>query len=120
MTDGKAYAFFDCNAPKESIEGELPKVRKCVDTPSLLELTLRNGFVRDPVLGPMAEKAGCLDRMYAMAAALPSASNEQTFLELGGILNQVYQSDLFGKGERMRGVMVYPKDGEYVIERSQL
>ena len=37
---GKAYAFFDCKASKQSIEELLPHIRESVKTPNALELSL--------------------------------------------------------------------------------
>ena len=113
---GKAYGFFDCDATEEEIKREIPFIRKCVNTPSKLELTLTDdmgSLNTDPKVLKIAKEA---DMKYVMKASYPDATNEQTADELSAVLNQAYQSDLYQSGERFNGKIIYEKNGEYIFK----
>ncbi len=112
---GKAYAFFDCDASKGTIEKELPFIRDAVQTPSELELSLiegTNALIKDPRFQFLQRIRG---RKYSIEATYPNATNKQTADELAPILNQAYQSPLYKEEEQFRGEIVYEKNGEYVF-----
>lgn len=58
---GKAYGFFHCRASQQEIEAELPFIRRLVNAPSQLELSLIEGVENlkgDSDLLALAKKAG--------------------------------------------------------------
>jgi len=114
---GKAYAFFDCKASKESIEALLPDIRDAVETPGELELSLMEDFNLlkgdSEVLG-MAREAKEAGVRYAMEANYPNATNLKTADELAAILNQAYQSDLYPQGGKFKRWIFYEDNGQYV------
>ncbi|MBI2663611.1 hypothetical protein HYX15_03735 [Candidatus Woesearchaeota archaeon] len=115
---GEAYGFFDCRATKEAIEAELPTIRRLVETPSGLELSLTEGMdnVRgDSKLVSLAREAGESGIKYMLKANYPDADNNTTADELAGILNQAYQSPLYKKGEEFKGTIVYEEKGDYIF-----
>jgi hypothetical protein len=136
---GKAYAFFDCNAPIGEIKSELPKIRGLCQIPSELELILTEGpggLERDPMLMKAYEEAGShtvfpkkmkiSDRRmkgirdanlrYVMQATYPGQTNETAAKELTAILNGAYQSPLFGAEDPFRGAIASKQRGEYIFE----
>ena len=52
---------------------------------------------------------------YVMEATYSNATNHQTADEVASILNQVYQSPLYQKGEQFRGEVVFKERGRYVF-----
>jgi len=115
---GKAYAFFNCNASKETIEAEIPTIRNLVKTPNELELSLTenmNALRGDSQLLQIAEEAKEAGINYVMEGTYPYATNRQTADELSGILNQAYQSPLYDEGEKFIGEIVYKENGEYTF-----
>ena len=114
METGKAYAFFDCTAPREAIESELPTFRACAQTPSRLELSLIDGptnLWRDREFIPLgdmqllrfAHRAAHTKLRYVLEATYPGASNRETAQEVNDLLYQVYQSPLHSEGELFFG-----------------
>ncbi|MBS3075166.1 hypothetical protein J4429_01775 [Candidatus Pacearchaeota archaeon] len=115
---GKAYAFFNCEASKRDIEKELPFIRECVKTPNALELSLMEGtdaLIGDAQLLQIARDAKDAGIRYVMEATYSNATNHQTADEVASILNQVYQSPLYQKGEQFRGEVVFKERGRYVF-----
>ncbi len=115
---GKAYGFFECRASKEAIELEIPTIRRLVKTPSKLELSLIEGMenVRgDSRLISLAKAAKEQGINYLLDATYPDATNRETADELSAILNQAYQSPLYGKREPFMGEIIYEENGEYVF-----
>jgi len=116
---GKAYGFFDCNATKEQINDEIPFIRKSVNTPSKLEITLTediNSLNVDPKVLEIAQEAKESNMKYVMEATCQDYTNEKTADELSAVLNQAYQSPLYEKGEAFRGEIAYEKNGEYILK----
>lgn len=112
---GKAYGFFDCNATKEEIQGEIPFIRKCLNTPNELELILTediNSLNVDSDLLPIAQE---LDPKYVIEAICQDYTNEKTADELSAVLNQAYQSPLYQKGEKFMGKIVYKENEKYIF-----
>ncbi len=103
---GEAYAFFHCSSSYQQIQDELPHLRHAVNSPSNLELFLKEGMVQE------AREANV---RYYLKAEIPNDTNRKTADELSAILNQAYQSPLFKEGEAFRGSIFYqnPK-GNYV------
>ena len=115
---GKAYAFFDCNASKKEIEAELPTIRKCVKTPSNLELSLTEGVENlkgDNELMTLAKEAKEGGMKYVLEAKYEGSTNKQTADEVAGIMNQAYQTPLYQEGEQFRGAIVYQGIDKYVF-----
>src|SRR3989344_6393483 len=113
---GEAYAFFDCRASQEEIEGEIPTIRRLTLMPSSLELHLMEGtdsLKGDPELRQIA---GNSDRKYVMKAIYPAGTNREAADKLAGMLNQAYQSPLYQKGEPLGGKIIYKERGEYKKE----
>lgn len=117
---GEAYGFFNCNAPKEKIETELPITRRVIGTPSDLELLLVDGIDNltcSTSLHPIAQEAADNGLRYVLRARHPTATNEVTANYLVGILNQAYQSSLYHEGEDFEGGVVYrDSDGKYIFK----
>ena len=115
---GQAYGFFDCRASKGDIEAELPTVRDLARVPSALELSLIEGvenLTGDERLMALAKEAKESGMRYVMEAKFPSDTNKQTAGELGDVLNSIYTSSLFDKGEPFKGAVVYEENGKYVF-----
>src|SRR3989344_1537971 len=116
---GEAYAFFNCKASKAEIERELPTIRWLAQTSNNLEIYLMEGRVslrvnEDSELGQIADEAKKANIRYAMQANCPNLTNRQTADELSGILNQTYQSPLFGEREEFNGTILYKENGRYI------
>ena len=103
---GKAYGFFDApDATYESIENELPTIRKAVLTPHELKLALRDGDaseVSDP-----AQATGHF--RYALEASYLGHSNEEAARELAHIFNQAVHTPLYSEDWKtgFRGRVAY-------------
>lgn len=120
---GEAYAFFNCNASIESIAQEIPFIRGLVKTPRRLELYLaekalplmgRKPDSIDPELVEIAMQADQANIKYVLGArSPPNITNRQTADELSAILNQAYQSPLYGQGEEFRGEIVFRENSQY-------
>jgi hypothetical protein len=107
--EGRAYGFFDCAAPNERVEAEIPHIRDYVRTSPDLGLCLTEGpdnLRGDPEVRAIARDAQRQGVRYAVEATCPSATNRETADEVAGVFNQVYQSPLFD-GEPFRGAIVY-------------
>ncbi|MFC2142881.1 hypothetical protein ACFLQN_00610 [Candidatus Aenigmatarchaeota archaeon] len=103
MTTGKAYGFFDCDAPKARVMGEMPHIRSAVGTPDRLQLYLTEGM--DP--------QGMGNR-YEFEVRHPGASNRRAATEATIVLNQTYQSPAFRNGGPFTGEIVFEEKGERV------
>ena len=116
---GKAYGFFQCDASKKEVESLLPQIRTDAQTPSELELSLVNGMdnVRDDKqLRALAQRANQEDGInYMFQARCPGKTNAQVANEVKDILEQTYQSQLYKKGDKFKGAIVYQEKGEYVF-----
>jgi len=115
---GEAYAFFYCGASKQAIEREIPLIRKVVGTPSELELSLTEGMdnVRDnDRLRSLALEAKQSGINYMLKASLPNKTNRETADEVASVLNQAYQSPLYGAGEPFNGEIAYEQNRSYVF-----
>jgi len=137
---GKAYAFFDCDAPKEEVERELSQI------PNSLELSLSQGeaplfqkYLRNSSLGKALEIArsyitySCKDHRskeakiaecnavknrefnYVIEAYSLNKSNADVGLELGQVMNGLYTSSLYKKGENLRASVAAEIEGEYLF-----
>ena len=114
---GEAYAFFDCNASYAQINAEIPTIRKLVQAPNHLELTLMEGFDNiggDSKILEIAREAKDAGLKYTFQARYPNATNKQTADEVAGILNQAYQSPLYENAEPFRGGVFYKQGAEYI------
>lgn len=116
---GKAYAFFDCPAPKAIIKAELPGLQTSVGTPSELEVKVLDDPAHlrgDAEILGLAQEIQAHGIKYILEGAYPSHSHQQTAQELAGILNQVsLLPALFPRKEPFFGWIFY-KDtlGHYV------
>ncbi|MGV8151703.1 MAG: hypothetical protein ACP5OG_01355 [Candidatus Nanoarchaeia archaeon] len=118
MKTGEAYAFFDCNACKGEIEETIPVIRKMINAPGKLELSLKDGINPDDFeeaeLASIAREAKDEGINYVLEAKYEGATNRQTADELALIMNQAYQSQLYQKGEQFRGAIFYKEEGRYL------
>ena len=115
---GRAYGFFYCDASKQEIETELPKIREMVKTPSKLELSLIEGMdnIRgDENLTAIAQEAKQDGMNYVLKGIYPSGTNKETADEVASIFNQAYQSSLYETNASFRGEVVYEEKGDYVF-----
>ncbi|MFC2143895.1 hypothetical protein ACFLQO_00830 [Candidatus Aenigmatarchaeota archaeon] len=115
---GKAYGFFDRRAPKNEIEGLLPKIRKLVKTPSEVDLSLiddMDNITKDSYPMSIAKDAKNAGIKYALEATYPGATNRETADEVAAILIQTYQTHLYDEGESFRGEIVFEENGKYVF-----
>jgi hypothetical protein len=113
---GKAYAFFDCNASREQIEAELPKICHVTKTPAKLEILVFNDtgvFNRSQKEPEIKALASTFKRQYILEAKYPGKSNQETADQIAGVLNQAYQSPLYQDGEDFRGNIVYKHRNKY-------
>ncbi|MEK6915197.1 MAG: hypothetical protein AABW89_01490 [Nanoarchaeota archaeon] len=115
---GEAYAFFQCSASKQEIEREIPLIRKVVGTPSALELSLTEGM--DGVSGnvglrSLAQEAKQSGINYMLKAVMPEKTNRETADEVASVINQAYQSPLYGASGPFNGAIAYEQNGSYVF-----
>jgi len=107
---GKAYAFFDCRASKEKIEKELSTIREFARVPPLVEISLierPDKLKGDERIKAIANGFKGLGIRWTMTAAYPGVANKAAAEELEAILNQAYQSHLYGSKEKFRGWVLY-------------
>jgi hypothetical protein len=110
MTEtGKAYAIFDCKAPKKRIEKELPYILNSVKASESLELLLFEGI--ENLLARMEDTedkkafTSAIDKeeldglRYALEATDPEATNRETADDVAAVLNQAYNTSLFRNGD---------------------
>ena len=115
---GEAYGFFYCDASKQEIETELPKIRELVRTPYQLELSLIEGMDNikgDEKLTALAQEAKQYGINYILKATYPNKTNKDTAAEVAPILNQLYQSPLYETNAPFKGAIVHEENGEYVF-----
>jgi len=117
--EGKAYAFFDCNASKEQIEAELPKIRECVKAPNKLELQLMEAADNSDISSP-GRSALCSILKSAKEAGMKyflkaKSTVKQVADEVAAVINQAYQSPLYAYNEEFRGEIVYQDMGKYIF-----
>ena len=118
--DGKAYAFFSCNAPLAQILLELPKIREVAKIPGKLELSLFEGtqpfnrMHREIELRHLANQAAEAGLQYILEAKCPGKSNSETADHVADVLNQAYQSPLYQNGEQFFGDILYRKRSKYI------
>ena len=115
---GEAYAFFNCNASIQEIEGELPAIREAVGTPSELELSLTQGTDKvtgDEKLIALAQEAKESGINYTLRAEYYGGTNTQAADELASVINQAYQSQLYRANEPFSGQIVHEENGNYVF-----
>ncbi len=116
---GKAYAFFNCTASKETIEAELLTIRSFVQTPSELELKLIEGVDNlkgDSQLTSLAKEAKDAGNNYVLEATYAGATNRKTADETVTILNLAYQTpSLYQEGEQFCGEIAYEDNGSYIF-----
>ena len=124
---GRAYAFFDCSAPKAKVERELDYVRSHSD----LELSLTEGEEglkgnTEGLNALEASKRFSLNRLpkdqkkgttvsykYALQAKLPNATNTATANKMNNIMNYLYGRKLYAEGERSFGEIVYQRGNKW-------
>ncbi|MBW2993764.1 hypothetical protein KY317_04280 [Candidatus Woesearchaeota archaeon] len=103
---GKAYGFFDCNASKEEIEAELPKIRELAQTPSELELSLIEGVDNlkgDPELMKyIAQEVKLREYRFVLEATYSGMPNSKAAAELEPVFNlltMIYEDRGIIKGD---------------------
>ncbi len=135
---GKAYAFFNCNASNEEVERELLKIPNSLELHlSQGEAPLFQKYLRSSPLGEAlgkargiitysssdlrdreAKVAECYEARnrefdYVLEAYSLNKSNEEVGLKLGKVMNGLYTSPLYKKGENMRSSVICEIDKEY-------
>ena len=115
VNTGKSYGFFDSKASAQAIKAEIPTIRNAVLTPSSLEIALRGvrEGSKDSRLAAIAKEADKRGIKYVMATEYRGATGEKTADEQAAVLNQLYQSPVYQKGEPFRGEVFFEKGGEY-------
>jgi hypothetical protein len=125
---GRAYAIFNCNAPRKKIETELLPIRKSTKTPKTLELRLTEAggienlenleyddglkrIIEECITGEKKPKG----EVFVLEANYKKATNRETADELVAIQNQAYQSSLYKNKEDYYGEIVYEEGGEYLF-----
>lgn len=115
---GKAYAFFDCDSPKEVVERELSQI------PNSLELFLSQGeaplfrkYLKTSPLGLAVQEARGRygqnkEHDYVIEAYSLNKTNENVANSLGNVMNLFYASPLCKKGE-FRANIAYEYNKEY-------
>ena len=98
---GEAYAYFNGTYSKSDLEKELPNVRKLVETPNELEAIV----TEDP------ENHKHSINQYCIKARHPQLSNGRTADELANMVNGLYSSRLYKKGEKFFGNIEYEENG---------
>ncbi|MBI2124843.1 hypothetical protein HYT92_03560 [Candidatus Pacearchaeota archaeon] len=137
---GRAYEFFDCKASKEEIESVLPFIRERVRTPSKLEISLKEvkELQRDKETDPdllyfigknkiypafpsrfkaemrNAKPIKMTDLRYAIEAAYPDATNEETANRLGDVMEGIYFK--YGNNMPFNVAVVAKIGGEYMFK----
>ena len=120
MTDGKAYAFFNCRASKGEIDAELPDIRRLSGTPEELHLYVEKGVGHlkgNSGLMALARRATDAGLRYSMEATLPGATNRETADEAAAVLNQAYQTDLWRADNTFEGEISFEEGGRYVMRK---
>jgi hypothetical protein len=87
---GRAYGLFDCRSSRGAIAADVPVIRRLVLTPPEVGLSLSEG----------GQNHGY---RYRLGVEFPDATNSAAAREAGGVLNQLYQSPHFRKGEPFAG-----------------
>ncbi len=123
MTQGTAYAFFDCKASLEAVEAEIEDIRRGnYGVPSELELTVNNGvqgvtderilnWLSDPSLGEYD-----LNGTYNIRATYRGHTNQETAKELSHVMFNLSESKLYKKSKDMVGNIAYRDRDRLVIE----
>ena len=91
---GRAYGLFDSRSPIGAIGSDVPLIRNLVLTPREVGLSLSEG---NPGHG----------YRYTLDVEFPGASNGAAAREAAPVLNQVYQSQHFRRGEAFVGEIVH-------------
>lgn len=119
---GQAYGFFDCNATKEEIQGEMPEIRARAKTPKNLELSLMKTSKfsliecskdsKDPQLLELIHGDQIYGSNYAIKVNCPNISNKQAADELAEVLNGLYNRY---KENSFRGEVIYKQGEDYLF-----
>lgn len=132
---GRAYAFFDCDASKEEIEGEIPGIRGYVKTSKRLEMVLHEGIsglqfderLSEQLQHPddyrvmlsarkrqpyEPEERPLASLKYVLVASGQGISNERVASELGDVMSGIHYT-LDKDPSLFRGAVIYEKEGEY-------
>ena len=123
-TQGRAYGFIECYAPKEELQRSLAEVIPAVRSPQgpkNLEFTLSEGvnpdsFRADPELHRIATKARDCGKIHYTIGARSEMDNYETGLELGTAIEQSasLHPDWYGRNGQTQSRIVYEQDGEYL------
>ena len=137
---GTAYAFFYCRGTQEQIAEKLPTAREMAESPPALELRLNEGIALNDSEGDrglsdiahdicdnpyqyvVVSKRGLPQppgdpRFHMLQATLPDEANKQAAVELSLVVNNLYQSDLYQKGEHFFGAVVFREGVKYVFQQ---
>ncbi len=115
---GKAYFFFDCEAPKDKITSELDRVRKHPSYSARLELSLIEGpenLRGNWDLKALAAERSQADRRYVLEGAHLDVTNREVAEELKDILISTLPLNLYDEKGNFRGDIYYKENGKYVF-----
>lgn len=112
MTDGIAFAFFDCRSRDlKDISDTVEDARTMTGKLSDVRISTR---VCEDSLGVLLEiGAELLDYakqekfQYVTKLAVPNQPGIEVADELGGTMNQVYNTHLYKEGENFRAAIIY-------------
>ncbi|MGV8176725.1 MAG: hypothetical protein ACP5NX_02930 [Candidatus Bilamarchaeaceae archaeon] len=118
---GVAYAFFACSAKPAEVKNELGDIRRTVKTPVEVETILTHRPARDETDARICmihaeAKLNTLD--YMLTVRFPGQSNKNACEEARAIMNQAYQSPLYGENDPFKGMLVFKSGRGYSIERA--
>lgn len=118
---GRAYGFFRCDQSIARIKEQLPNFTHAAEANDL-ELSLmqddkfiattKNSTLRD--LATLARIRG--GTRYVVKAKRPNATNEQTADALGNVFSMASSSELYTRGERFEGDIVYKDGSDYLFK----
>lgn len=121
MDIGKAYAFFDCKAPRDVVEHEMKSVLESLinsgEIRAGLELNLYEGTSNIRGDRELLELARRLSRKYFIEAQLKNESNREAGLDLVAVTNNMCMSNLYTNGDKFKGEIVFEEHRDYQIIR---
>ena len=119
---GEAYGFLYCNATTQQIITELADAREITETPSMLGIDLVSRVDEldtsgDSALAAIAERAKAAKMSHVIKASMPNAGNRRVAGLVGNLMDGLYASPLYAKGEPYCSGIVYKRGNGYVFKR---
>lgn len=131
----KTYGFFDCPASKEEIQDELNFICDDFQVPQSAGWSLKkvrelnhgpnlSKFLRETTVIPKSsaesdrrlDPAKLIDFEYVLEFPCFINNRRYTVNLAGDILLQLYQSDLYNRGDPFRGAVVSENGGTFVLK----